>query len=26
LKQERASKSKYKTNLNINHFLWKRVL
>jgi hypothetical protein len=26
LKQERASKSKYETNLNLNHFLWKRVL
>jgi hypothetical protein len=26
LKQERASKSKYERNLNLNHFLWKRVL
>jgi hypothetical protein len=26
LKQERASKSKYETNLNLNHFLWKRIL
>jgi hypothetical protein len=26
LKQERASKSKYETNLNLNHFLLKRVL
>jgi hypothetical protein len=26
LKQERASKSKYETNLNLNHFLWKIVL
>jgi hypothetical protein len=26
LKQERASKSKYETNLNLNHFQWKIVL
>jgi hypothetical protein len=26
LKQERASKSKYETHLNLNHFLWKIVL
>jgi hypothetical protein len=26
LKQERASKSKYESHLNINHFLWKIVL
>jgi hypothetical protein len=26
LKQERASKIKYKTHLNLNHFLWKIVL
>jgi hypothetical protein len=26
LKQERASKSRYETHLNLNHFLWKIVL
>jgi hypothetical protein len=26
LKKERASKSKYETHLNLNHFLWKIVL